>query len=121
MLSHNLLFLNAYVAVNKYLQAHAAMYYPTTVGATYHKVFKRDSFACLCFKTKSSGNYYIYFNGSYDPISFCMGFSSISVVSSDSLTRKVNIVEHKTHVESMADLEDLYSYLSSVILKKGDE
>ncbi|MBR1988998.1 MAG: hypothetical protein IJ987_00860, partial [Firmicutes bacterium] len=50
----------------RFFQKNHVNYYPTSVGAAYKELFKRDAFACLSFYDKDNNQYYLYFNAAYN-------------------------------------------------------
>lgn len=117
MILYNRLFLEAYVKVNKFFQQQRIDYYPTSIGVAYKEVFNRDTFACLSFLTKHnpSKHMYLYFNASYNADINRMVFSSIAVVSRETLNRKHYSYELKKHVEDMKDVETFLQSLEGMI------
>ena len=117
MILYNRLFLDAYVMVNRFLQQKRIRYYPTSVGKSYSEIYKRDTFACLSFvlDDDSSSHYYLYFNASYDSDINRMVFSSITVVSRDSLNRNRRSYELKKHIEDTKDVETFLQSLEGML------
>lgn len=115
MLELNKLFLDAYVMVNKFFQQNHVNYYPTSVGAAYKELFKRDAFACLSFYAKDNNQYYLYFNASYNRDINRMVFTSICIVSRENLNLKKATYEIKTHIDSVDDVQSLLDFMKGVV------
>lgn len=115
MLELNKLFLDAYVMVNRFFQKNHVNYYPTSVGAAYKELFKRDAFACLSFYDKDNNQYYLYFNAAYNRDINRMVFSSICIVSRENLNLKKATYESKTHIDTIEDVESLLDVMKGVV------
>lgn len=111
MLELNKLFLDAYVAVNKFFQQNHVTYYPTSVGAAYKDLFHRDAFACLSFYDKSNKQYYLYFNSAYNRDINRMVFTSIAIVSRENLNKSIASLETKVHIDTIDDVESFIDWL----------
>lgn len=117
MILYNRLFLDAYVMVNRFLQSKRVDFYPTSVGKSYSEIYKRDTFACLSFvlNDETKSHYYLYFNASYDSDINRMIFSSIAVVSRESLNTGRYSHTLKKHIEDIKDVETFLQSLEGML------
>lgn len=89
-------------------------YYLTICGDTYKQLFHRVSGPCIAFRHNGE-LYYMFFNMSFFQQARRYVFTSVGIVSYESLDKKIATYEKKWHIETPDDAKQFLKDLEDVV------
>ena len=111
----NELFIKCRDMLEKFFLSGSSDWYPSSVGETYKDVYRRDVMCSYSFFSSDGTHCYVYFNTAYNSNINRMCFSSVTVVTKQSLDQRVPTIELKQHIESESDMTNFLKVLKTVL------